>query len=70
MDGIFQYDQWKLSYTASNQTSFCECDHCNEGIGYGCDYLLLEDGIRVHEDCFSEYSKKVLIVSTARSPER
>jgi hypothetical protein len=57
---IPNYDKWKLDSGQDDEVVFCHCDHCDGEIYEGEEYLDIENGHRIHEDCYDDYAKEVL----------
>lgn len=55
-----RYDEWKLDTPDNHLKPITYCVHCEQEIYSGEYVYKVEDG-HVHEDCFSDYSREVLI---------
>jgi hypothetical protein len=56
------YDNWKLDTPDNHLKPVAHCCHCWNELYEGEDAFRVEDGL-LHEDCFEEYARDVLIIS-------
>jgi hypothetical protein len=59
---IKNYDDWKLDTPDNHLKVKGICCHCDQELYGGEEAFRVEDGL-LHEDCFEEYAKEVLIIS-------
>ena len=56
LNGIPNYDSWKLSSGRDDEKIFCHCGQCSREIYNGEGYFTIDDN-RICEDCLEEYVK-------------